>query len=625
MSSYDRRKNRIQKRRKSTFVKGYTPWNDKLEYITSDTEAEHQYVNNRICRPEMKIYKTAVSQHTKEDNTLPTKLRPRHCFMEEEETEAQEDTTENIIVNFCKLKDFIKKCLKHRCRNKSSMNINISNRMGICISLRANCAKCQFDTNSCKVYTECEKKSRGPAAGYLHEAMTLAVLKTKMGGSDLQMTLACLNIRVPSLQLISNNINKQCDKIIQLNEEAMIENQRFVKEFNTCIGKDNEVDVETDTAYNNRNQVGYEAGTQSFCPLIEQNTGLNLPISMSTANKLCSRKKICNHSDNQSCKKNYNTDDTIASSEGKLAEKNLQKVNDQNILKVKSVTSDASAQLSKVVREFGKKSGNSIRYYQCFVHRMRTVQKYIKNLNFSKLPPGYDKDFFRQRLATCIRSRVRLELVRIHKISTEHTFGTLAQSAIKNIVSCFSGNHANCKEKSEACCAHLDTFNTKYLPYGVYLNLNVIDKKKIESALNKSLSLDVLNKISSLHTTNQCESLHHRVFTYAPKSVLHKRNFNGLCHSACHSSTFGTGKSSILLAKSLGLNFSKFAPFFKFMIRKDIIALYHSQRKKTAKYKIQKFLAKCKKQNRRVRQGSMYSGGSTDVNEIHNYGINENN
>ncbi|CAG2194509.1 unnamed protein product [Mytilus edulis] len=51
----------------------------------------------------------------------------------------------------------------------------------------------------------------------------------------------------------------------------------------------------------------------------------------------------------------------LPQNEGKLTEKNLQEVNDLNILKVKSVTSDASAQLSKVVREFGKKSGNSIR------------------------------------------------------------------------------------------------------------------------------------------------------------------------------------------------------------------------------------------------------------------------
>ncbi|CAG2186775.1 CD221 [Mytilus edulis] len=223
--------------------------------------------------------------------------------------------------------------------------------MGLCISLQANCEKCNFDTRACKVYTECEKKSRGPAAGYLHEAMTLAILKTKMGGTDLQMALACLNIKVPSLQLISTNVNKQCDKMIELNEAAMVKNQQFVQEFNQCIGKDNEVDVETDTAYNNRNQVGYEAGTQSFCPLIEKNTGLNLLMTMSTANKLCNKKNECCHTE---CKKTYSSEETISSSEGKLAEKNLQKMNDLKILKVKSVTSDASAQLSKVVREFGK-------------------------------------------------------------------------------------------------------------------------------------------------------------------------------------------------------------------------------------------------------------------------------
>lgn len=65
------------------------------------------------------------------------------------------------------------------------------------------------------------EKSRGPAAGYLHEAITLAVLKTKMGRTDLQMALACLNIKIPSLQLISTNVNKQCDKMIELNEAAI--------------------------------------------------------------------------------------------------------------------------------------------------------------------------------------------------------------------------------------------------------------------------------------------------------------------------------------------------------------------------------------------------------------------
>ena len=48
---------------------------------------------------------------------------------------------------------------------------------------------------------------------------------------------------------------------------------------------------------------------------------------------------------------------------------------------------------------------------------------------------------------------------------------------------------------------------------------------------------------------------------------------------------FGAGKSSIILAKSLGLNFSKCAPFFREMIIKDIMSLNHKEKKKTCKYK----------------------------------------
>lgn len=74
----------------------------------SDTEAEHQYVNHRVYRPEMNIYKTAVSQYNREEKTLPTKLRPSHCFVEEE-TEEQEDNTENSIVIFQSLRILSKK------------------------------------------------------------------------------------------------------------------------------------------------------------------------------------------------------------------------------------------------------------------------------------------------------------------------------------------------------------------------------------------------------------------------------------------------------------------------------------------------------------------------------------
>lgn len=615
------RQGKKKKTRKTTFLKGHLPWNKDQQPISSVPCTESTSVNIPVCRPEKAIYDASILKYEGPPNTLPGKLRPKH---ERKEDEPLDNSSENIIVNFCKLKEFIKSSISHNCRRQDSFNVAIAKRKGLCVCLQASCTNCGFDTGVHKLYTECTSNKRGPAAGCLNEGLSMATVKSKMGGTDVQMLMACLDIRAPSLTIINNKINKQCEKMIELNEKSMVENQKFAGQVATFIGEGNNIDVETDTCFNNRNQTGYEAGTQSFCPVIEKTTGLNLPIAMATASKLCSKINICTHENNK-CSLTYNPDESISSSESKLTTKNLQKIHDLKIVSIKSLTSDASSQISKVVREVGKKNEIVIKYFQCFVHRLRTIQKKVKSIQFLKLPAGYDQDIFRQKLATCIRSRVRLELVRIKKkYPAEGAFVTRALMAMKNIVTCFSGSHTYCAERSLACNAHLESFSTQYLPYGSYLSLVTEDRRKLESVMNKSLTTEILNKIANLYTTNQCESLHHRVFTYAPKSVLFSRNFNGLCHSACHSSTFGTGKSSVLLAKSLGLNFSKCAPFFRYMTRKDILALYHSQRKKTPKYKIQRYLAKCRKSNRKIRQGSLYSNACNELVQIHNYAINVN-
>lgn len=615
------RQGKKKKTRKTTFLKGHLPWNKDQQPISSVPCTESTSVNIPVCRPEKAIYDASILKYEGPPNTLPGKLRPKH---ERKEDEPLDNSSENIIVNFCKLKEFIKSSISHNCRRQDSFNVAIAKRKGLCVCLQASCTNCGFDTGVHKLYTECTSNKRGPAAGCLNEGLSMATVKSKMGGTDVQMLMACLDIRAPSLTIINNKINKQCEKMIELNEKSMVENQKFAGQVATFIGEGNNIDVETDTCFNNRNQTGYEAGTQSFCPVIEKTTGLNLPIAMATASKLCSKINMCTHENNK-CSLTYNPDESISSSESKLTTKNLQKIHDLKIVSIKSLTSDASSQISKVVREVGKKNEIVIKYFQCFVHRLRTIQKKVKSIQFLKLPAGYDQDIFRQKLATCIRSRVRLELVRIKKkYPAEGAFVTRALMAMKNIVTCFSGSHTYCAERSLACNAHLESFSTQYLPYGRYLSLVTEDRRKLESVMNKSLTTEILNKIANLYTTNQCESLHHRVFTYAPKSVLFTRNFNGLCHSACHSSTFGTGKSSVLLAKSLGLNFSKCAPFFRYMTRKDILALYHSQRKKTPKYKIQRYLAKCRKSNRKIRQGSLYSNACNELVQIHNYAINVN-
>jgi hypothetical protein len=84
---------------------------------------------------------------------------------------------------------------------------------------------------------------------------------------------------------------------------------------NQLLGRGDEVDVERDTSYNNRLQAGFEAATQSFCPVVENNTSRKLVLALQTANKLCC-KRNCQYHEN--CNKNFNEEDF----EAKLLQKN---------------------------------------------------------------------------------------------------------------------------------------------------------------------------------------------------------------------------------------------------------------------------------------------------------------
>ena len=78
------------------------------------------------------------------------------------------------------------------------------------------------------------------------------------------------------------------------------------------------VNVETDAANNNRPQSGFQAATQSFSLIIEQNTCKKMVLAMQTTNKHCSKRK-CNHR-NRHCRHNFGTAETISSRESKLVQ-----------------------------------------------------------------------------------------------------------------------------------------------------------------------------------------------------------------------------------------------------------------------------------------------------------------
>ena len=103
------------------------------------------------------------------------------------------------------------------------------------------------------MYEEIRRKSRGEASGAINDGLTLATAKSKVGPSDLQLILSCMNIKPPSLSSMCIKMNSVCDMITEINQDTLVENPNFVKEHVEAIGCSSiDVPVETDTSYNNR-------------------------------------------------------------------------------------------------------------------------------------------------------------------------------------------------------------------------------------------------------------------------------------------------------------------------------------------------------------------------------------
>ena len=585
----------------------------------------------QIKRPRYDVYDECLSSCG--PNLVPSKLRPVKEKKNEEDnfnvgtteaTGSDKIINGNVIVDILQLNVILEKLHKMHdiagvCKNYNPQ-IKRGKSQGLCTFLTVRCKTCNLQEADQAAFQEKyeEQKKRGPVTGNLNEMLALSCYKTKVGITDLRFILSCLNIKPPSSGYLYKKVNEMSNTIISVNESTLVKNQQFVQEVNelTYTG----IHVQTDTAYNHRPQSGGESATQSVAIVMEHSTSRKLPLCVSIANKLC-RKRTCQH---LNCKKNHRTEDSMSSTETKLAKENLNKLEMLNILKIDSLTCDASAQLEKTVREHSAKVQRPIRQFTCYVHAMRTLQKHLKNVHLIGPVPGKDKLLFQQKLATAIRRRVHFELVRIQRhVTSEDAFLAKAKAAVQNIIKCFSNEHGNCQITSLVCLAHLASYSPKFLPYGKHLNLSFDDIEKLESVLTKFVSDVKLSKISRLLNTNKCESLHNRIFTYAPKTSVWSRNFDALCHSALHSSVYGTGKSTLILAKSRGIVTDQSDPVFHHMVERDQRTLKDRERKSSLQYKYTRYIKRKQKCNRKLIKNSIFSNSITNlVTNEHSYTLN---
>ncbi|KAK3585960.1 hypothetical protein CHS0354_038504 [Potamilus streckersoni] len=315
-------------KRPQEFTQHSQPWNYGVQVSKSDQPGSNLQSSSApplTKRPRFDVYQESLSSCG--PNEVPSKLRP----------EKERPNKEKFFVG---------------------------SREATCVNNITTCTSCNLKESEQAAFSEkCQGQTkRGPVTGNLNEMLALSCYKIKVGVTDLRFIISCLNILPPSSGYLYKKLNELSSTIISVNECVLVENQKFVQEVNMLTYKG--IHVQTDTAYNHRPQSGGESATWSIAIVMEHTTSRKLPLCVSIANKLCS-KKTCIH---LNCKKNHRTEDLMSSTETKLAKENLNKLEMLNILKIDSLTCDASAQLEKTVREHSAKVQSSIRQYTCYVH-----------------------------------------------------------------------------------------------------------------------------------------------------------------------------------------------------------------------------------------------------------------
>lgn len=269
--SYKKNINKKKTQCKKGHVVTYITLNKDLPENTSHDEAKLVFHNQSLVRLDHNEYldmlQTSASTNmteTTDPNIIPCKLRPAkrkttdiitHYVLSKKVATSMPE--ENCVVNINKLSELIRVFLPHKCKNALPV-VTVHKRQGLCNTVCVQCNNCKFKSNMVELFTKV-KKRRGPPAGILNDALLIPVLKSKMGISDIQLFLSCLNIMSPNKRVMQRKLNHLCDMVTDLNEQQMLANQEYVKRINQAAGVENIVHVETDTSYNSRPQSGCEA------------------------------------------------------------------------------------------------------------------------------------------------------------------------------------------------------------------------------------------------------------------------------------------------------------------------------------------------------------------------------
>ena len=301
----------------------------------------------------------------------------------------------NFIINISLLERNINCCFKGHARNflecegDLRFDQNFRKRGPGMLVGRMICSSCTYKSAFMNYFEEAEVQKRGKGRLPTKVGIQLQVASSKqpISNTGLSHLFAACDIAPGTVSGMQKSANKVLDRIIEINEGQLAANRKKIKE--TMAARtgipDPPVLVESDAAYNNpiKGRSFYQPGTQVCQPVFCAESGLNLPIEMATASKLCS---CAGGKHGPDCRADFPLNKPMGNAEYELAQVSCKKImggDPSSSLNIKAVITDGDAH---IYRGFHKAAGELGRQLPKKADCTRHLTKRIgRNLNKADL------------------------------------------------------------------------------------------------------------------------------------------------------------------------------------------------------------------------------------------------
>ena len=398
------------------------------------------------------------------------------------------------------------------------------------------CSKCDFESESVKMYEEYKRHEGDGEKSTLNDALGFALLKNSIGPTGFHELCLTLGIN-PGLRTSLQDLVSECgNMMLVLGEEIIHETrQKLFEQYGS------QWVVSNDTTYNNRlisNNSPFAGGTMAVSTTVEEMSGQRLIVDLVTASKLGAPVYRSGPNKGEVIDKQtiyLKTDDDIAN-EGLYANKTAETLKKSNIT-VQVLGADSDSRVRGGVQKTFPKclpQHDTQHFNKSFKNKLKATDfsnqmfmKKNKKKQITKMRKIKKQGYFAQEIATRCYSEFNRAHKKCKKIKNRDKLKASLKQKLANlpetIADCYQGNHRRCKKHSFICKPPSRIAVKKFYPKP--LNMTRNDRELLINLLTWRFGDSSIEKLFMNLNTQKVEALHRKYLKVNPKSVTSRRNF----------------------------------------------------------------------------------------------------